>query len=84
MGMQTQIYFTDEDSLKAHEAWAKYLRTINKDGAQVTLSDFIKEVFFFVVKNDQQFSKFLDLYKKESPEPEKKEEPKKEGNKENK
>jgi len=53
MGLQTQIYFTDEESLKTHEAWGKALKDFGKEGAQYALSQFIKEVFFFVIKDEE-------------------------------
>jgi len=30
MGMQTQLYFTDKESLKAHEAWANVLKILTR------------------------------------------------------
>jgi len=67
MGMQTQVYFTDEESLKAHAAWAEYLKTINKDGSQVSLGQFITTVFFSVINDDVQFKKFLEKHKVPKP-----------------
>jgi len=61
--MQTQLYFTDEESLKTHEAWSRVLKNINKEGSQYALSQFIKEVFFFVVKNDEKIEEFINILK---------------------
>lgn len=63
MGLQTQIYFTDEESLKAHEAWSKTLKHIGKEGSQYTLAQFIKEVFFFVIKNEDEITEFIETQK---------------------
>ena len=60
MGMQTQLYLTDEDSLKAHAAWSECLKTIGKEGSQYSLSDFIKDVFFSSIESKEKFENFLE------------------------
>lgn len=63
MGLQTQLYFTDEESLKTHEAWGKALKQLNKEGSQYTLAQFIKDVFFFVVKDEKKINEFIGTQK---------------------
>jgi len=66
MGMQTQIYLTDEDSLKAHDAWGKCLKAIGKESSQYNLTDFIKDVFFSVIDDKEKFEVFLETKNKEN------------------
>ncbi len=63
MGLQTQIYFSDEESLKTHEAWGKALKDLGKDGSQYALSQFIKDVFFFVIKDEKKIAEFTETQK---------------------
>ncbi len=63
MGLQTQIYFTDEESLKTHEAWGKTLRYLGKEGSQYALAQFIKDVFFFVIKDNKKIEEFTEIQK---------------------
>lgn len=63
MGLQTQIYFTDEESLKTHEAWGKALKDLGKDGSQYALAQFIKDVFFFVIKDEKKIAEFIKAQK---------------------
>ncbi|OQX20817.1 MAG: hypothetical protein BWK75_04540 [Candidatus Altiarchaeales archaeon A3] len=63
MGLQTQMYFTDEESLKTHEAWGKALRDLGKEGSQYALSQFIKDVFFFVIKDVEKIEEFTGTQK---------------------
>ncbi len=63
MGLQTQVYFTDEESLKTHEGWGKVLKELNKEGSQYTLAQFIKDVFFFVIKDDKKIEEFIQTQK---------------------
>ncbi|CEG12027.1 hypothetical protein MSIBF_A4250003 [groundwater metagenome] len=63
MGLQTQIYFADEESLKTHEAWGKALKDLGKDGSQYALAQFIKDVFFFVIKDEKKIVEFTETQK---------------------
>jgi len=63
MGLQTQLYFTDEESLKTHEAWGKVLKDLGKEGSQYALAQFIKDVFFFVIKDEKKIGEFTETQK---------------------